>query len=161
MFLCEGFFSSCGKRGPLFIAVRGPLSRPLLLWSTGSRRTGSVVVAHGPSCSVACGIFPDQGMNLCPLHWQVDSQPLSHQGSPRSWVLMGSGGSREGSARTWTSPGGQLRGASSGAQRLGAGKSLLSGWAAQQGRAHRRQGLGGSGPNPHSPLASVLLPCSA
>ncbi|KAJ8779150.1 hypothetical protein J1605_013001 [Eschrichtius robustus] len=31
-------------------------------------------------------------------------------GKPRSWVLMGSGGSREGSAGTWTSPGGQLWG---------------------------------------------------
>ena len=58
------------------------LSRPLLLRSTGSRRTGSAVVAHGPSCSAACGIFPDQGSNLCPLHWQADSQPLRHQGSP-------------------------------------------------------------------------------
>ena len=58
------------------------LSRPLLLRSTGSRRTGSVVVAHGPSCSAACGIFPDQGSNPCPLHWQADSQPLCHQGSP-------------------------------------------------------------------------------
>ena len=37
------------------------LSWPLLLQSTGSRRAGSVVVAHGPSCSTACGIFPDQG----------------------------------------------------------------------------------------------------
>ena len=60
------------------------LSRPLLLRSTGSRRTGSVVVAHGPSCSAACGIFPDQGSNPCPLDWQADSQPLRHQGSPRS-----------------------------------------------------------------------------
>ena len=25
-FLCEGFLSSCGKRGPLFIAVRRPLA---------------------------------------------------------------------------------------------------------------------------------------
>ena len=58
------------------------LSQPLLLRSTGSRRSGSVVVAHGPSCSAACGIFPDQGSNLCPLHWQADSQPLHHQGSP-------------------------------------------------------------------------------
>ena len=58
------------------------LSRPPLLWSTGSRRAGSVVVAHGPSCSVARGIFPDQGSNPCPLHWQADSQPLRHQGSP-------------------------------------------------------------------------------
>ena len=58
------------------------LSLPLLLQSTGSRRAGSVVVAHGLSCSAACGIFPDQGSNLCPLHWQADSQPLCHQGSP-------------------------------------------------------------------------------
>ena len=58
------------------------LSRPFLLRSTGSRGAGSVIVAHGPSCSAACGIFPDQGSNLCPLHWQADSQPLRHQGSP-------------------------------------------------------------------------------
>ena len=58
------------------------LSRPLPLRSTGSRRAGSVVVAHGLSCSMACGIFPDQGSNPCPLHWQADSQPLRHQGSP-------------------------------------------------------------------------------
>ena len=45
----------------------------LLLWSTGSRHVGSVVVAHGLSCSAACGIFPDQGLNPCPLHWQADS----------------------------------------------------------------------------------------
>ena len=57
-------------------------SRPLLLRSTGSRRAGSVTVAHGPSCSAACGIFPDQGSNPCPPHWQADSQPLRHQGSP-------------------------------------------------------------------------------
>ena len=58
------------------------LWRPLLLQSTGSRCAGSVIVAHGPSCSAACGIFPDQGSNLCPLHWQADSQSLRHQGSP-------------------------------------------------------------------------------
>ena len=56
-------------------------SRPLLLRSTGSRRAGSVIVAHG--CSAACGIFPDQGSNPCPPHWQADSQPLCHQVSPR------------------------------------------------------------------------------
>ena len=58
------------------------LSWPLLLRSTGSRRAGSVVVAHGPSCSAARGIFPDQGSNPCPLHRQADSQPLRHQGNP-------------------------------------------------------------------------------
>ena len=57
---------------------------PLLLRSTGSRHAGSVIVAYGPNCSAACGIFPDQGSNPCPLHWQADSQPLRHQGSPQS-----------------------------------------------------------------------------
>ena len=65
------------------------LSWPLLLRSTGSRCAGSAVVAHGPSCSAACGIFPDQGSNLCPLHWQADSQPLRHQGSPKAMLNSG------------------------------------------------------------------------
>ena len=64
------------------------LSQPLLLQSTGSRRAGSAIVAHGPSRSAACGIFPDQGSNQCPLHWQADSQPLRHQGSPLSLLLL-------------------------------------------------------------------------
>ena len=91
-------------RGLYLVAVRGghsssqcaslSLSWPLLLRSTGSRHAGSVVVAHGPSCSAACGIFPDQGSNPCPLHWQADSQPLRHQGSPQiilndsSWAFF-------------------------------------------------------------------------
>ena len=55
------------------------LSQPLLLRSTGSRRAGSVVLVHGPNCSTACGILPDQGSNPCSLHRQADSQPLCHQ----------------------------------------------------------------------------------
>ena len=58
-------------------------SRPLSPRSTGSRRAGSAVVAHGPSRSAARGILPDRGTNPCPLHWQADSQPLRHQGSPQ------------------------------------------------------------------------------
>ena len=34
------------------------------------------LVAHGLSCPAACGFFPDQGWNLCPLHWEVGSWPL-------------------------------------------------------------------------------------
>ena len=71
----SGGHSSSGRAGL-------SLSWPLLLRSTGSRHAGSVVVAHGPSCSAACGIFPDQGSNPCALHWQADSQPLRHRGSP-------------------------------------------------------------------------------
>ena len=63
------------------------LSRPLLLRSTGSRCAGSAVVAHRPSCSAACGIFPNQGSNPHALHWQADSPPLRHQGSPKQIFL--------------------------------------------------------------------------
>ena len=88
LWLCWVFVS---VRGLSLVAASGghssswcaglSLSRPLLLQSTGSRRAVSAIVAHGPSRSAACGIFPDQGSNPCPLHWQADSQPLRHQGS--------------------------------------------------------------------------------
>ena len=84
LWLCWVFVS---VRGLSLVAASGghsssrcaglSLSRPLLL-----RSAGSVTVAHGPSCSTACGILPDQGSNPCPLHWQADSQPLRRQGSP-------------------------------------------------------------------------------
>ena len=47
----------------------------------------SAAVAHGLSCPAACGIFLDQGSSLCPLHWQVGSYPLCHQGSPGSLMI--------------------------------------------------------------------------
>ena len=83
---CARAFSSCGGWGLLFIAVRGPLTiAASLLRSTGSRRAGSAIVAHGSSSSAACGIFPGQGSNPFSLHWQADSQPLRHQGSPQEY----------------------------------------------------------------------------
>ena len=45
---CMWAFSSCVKQGVM-----------LLLGGTGS-----VLVLHGLSCYVACGIFRDQGLNL-------------------------------------------------------------------------------------------------
>ena len=75
-------FSSFGKRGLLFIAVRGLLIAvaslvvECRLQARGLQQLwhmGSVVVVHGLNCSVACRIFPDQGSNPCPLHWQADS----------------------------------------------------------------------------------------
>ena len=86
---CARAFSSCGKRGPLFIAESGPLTvaaSPVA--EHRLRRAGSVVVAHELSCSAACGILPDQGSNPCPPHWQADSQPLRHQGSPDCLVFV-------------------------------------------------------------------------
>ena len=37
---------------------------------------------HKLSCSVACGIFPNQGSNPYFPHWQAESLPLSHRESP-------------------------------------------------------------------------------
>ena len=103
-FLCEDFSLIAASGGHSSSRCAGlSLSRPLLLRSTGSRRTGSVVVAHGLSCSAACGIFPDQGSNPCPLHWQADSQPLRHQGSP---AFLNAGRCRTPTARSglWMDP---------------------------------------------------------
>ena len=49
----------------------------------------SVAVARGLSRPAACGIFPDQGSNPCPWHWQVDSSPPDRQGSPGLLLLTG------------------------------------------------------------------------
>ena len=49
----------------------------------GLRSIGLVVVAHGLSCSTACGIFPDQGLNPSLLRWQKDSLPLELPGKPK------------------------------------------------------------------------------
>ena len=48
----------------------------------GLSSAGSVVAAHGLSCSETRAIFPDQGLNPRLLRWQAASLPLSHQGSP-------------------------------------------------------------------------------
>ena len=89
---CTRAFSSCSEQEPLFVAVRGPLTavaspavehgprRPCVS-SCGS--WASAAVAHRLSCCAACGILLDQDLNLCPLHWQADSQPLRHQGIPQ------------------------------------------------------------------------------
>ena len=50
----------------------------------------SVAVARRLSCSNTCGIFPDQGSNTCPLHWQMNSYPLDHQRSSREHSFSGS-----------------------------------------------------------------------
>ena len=41
------------------------------------RVRASVVVVYGLSDLVACETISDQGSNLCLLHWQADSLPLS------------------------------------------------------------------------------------
>ena len=34
------------------------------------------------ACSMAYRVFPNQGSNPCPWHWQADAYPPCHQGSP-------------------------------------------------------------------------------
>ena len=83
---CVQPFSSCGDR-ELATLCCGVRASPCGGFSCcGARAIGtrtSVAVAHGLSCSMACRIFLDQGSNPCPLHWQEDSYPLCHWGSPR------------------------------------------------------------------------------
>ena len=63
----------------IFIAVHGLL----VAVACGAQALRHVGLSTcGLISLVACGIFPDRGLNLCLLHWQVDSQPLDHQGIP-------------------------------------------------------------------------------
>ena len=51
-------------------------SRILCPWDFPGKNTG--VGCH----FLLQGIFRDQGLNLCLVHWQADFLPLSHRGSP-------------------------------------------------------------------------------
>ena len=60
-----GGFSCCRAQAlgaPASIVVAGGLSS-----------CGLQALEHRHVGSAACGIFPDQGSNPCPLHWQADS----------------------------------------------------------------------------------------
>ena len=101
---CAGFSLVTEKGGYSPAAVHGLLTAAAsLLWRAGFctcgtwaqklQLLGSVVCvlsseAQGLSCPTAYGIFLDQGWNACSLHWQVDSLPLSHQGSLEVRLLI-------------------------------------------------------------------------
>ena len=48
---------------------------------------GFSICVRGLSCPKACGIFPDQESNLCPLHRQVDSKPLAIREALMAYIL--------------------------------------------------------------------------
>ena len=79
---CEGqalgpaSFSSCGMWAQ---------ELQLLAWSTGS-----IVVVHGFSCSMECGIFLKQRLNPCPLHGQVNPYHLATRGALIMFLSLGS-----------------------------------------------------------------------
>ena len=98
------FTAACGLR---LAAVSGGHS--LLRCSGGAQALGtqaSATVVHGlralaqqlrrqgSRCSKGCGLFLDQGLDLCSLYWQADSYLLYHQGSPllafyqQFWLLL-------------------------------------------------------------------------
>ena len=82
---CPQAFLSCGERGDSVAVVQWASHRGGFsfcgAWALGAG--ASVVVANRLSCPTACGIFPDQGLNRCPLHCKANSQPLDPQGGPR------------------------------------------------------------------------------
>ena len=39
-------------------------------------------MVHRISCFLACGIFSDQALNLCLLHWQVDNYGTTREVPP-------------------------------------------------------------------------------
>ena len=105
---CSRAFSSCSEQGLLALATHRLLTAeasPSSGFSSCAAQAlgawASAIAARGLSSCVsrdlehrlsscgaraqlptAHGIFPDQGWNLCPLHWRADSYPLFHQGSP-------------------------------------------------------------------------------
>ena len=64
--LLWGLFSGCGERG-----AQGS-------HCGGFSRCKARALEHTQCSCGACGIFLDKGSNPCPLHWQVNSLPLSH-----------------------------------------------------------------------------------
>ena len=87
----SGGYPSCGARASRLrgfsCEAQAVGVRASVVSSPGPWSTGSLIRAHRLSCSGACGIFPDLGLNLCLLHWQADSLPLSCQGSPM-WTIL-------------------------------------------------------------------------
>ena len=66
---CVRAFSSCGKRGPLFITVRGPLTIAASLVAE-HRLQARRLSNCGSRAQSLRGMWdlPNQGSNLCPLH---------------------------------------------------------------------------------------------
>ena len=85
---CARAFSSCGERGPLFIAVSGPLTIAASLVAEHRLQTRRLS-SCGSWAQLLCGMWdlPRPGLEPVSLHWQADSQPLHHQGSPTCLFL--------------------------------------------------------------------------
>ena len=95
--LLQKLFSSCGKQG-LLSSCGGWASDcsgfsccgAWALGCMGFSSCNSRALKHRlNNCSlVASGIFSNQGLNLCLLHWHAESLPLKHQESPLHSVVL-------------------------------------------------------------------------
>lgn len=87
---CVQAFSSCGEQELFFLGVCGLLIVVASLVAEHGLH-GSVLsrCAHWLGCSVACGIFRNQGLNPFPLLWQVDSELSGPPGSAGKGFLSG------------------------------------------------------------------------
>ena len=89
-FLCCGA-QALGAQASVVAAHRLHSCR---LWAQKLQLAGPkalVVVALGCTCSTACGILLDQGLHPHFPHWQSNSHPLYHQGSPyilHFWIAL-------------------------------------------------------------------------
>ena len=83
---CDGF-SGCRAQA---LGARALVAAAHRLSGCGSQalELGSVIVAHELSCSIRCGIFPHQGSNPCPLHWQADSYHCAPREVPHFLFLL-------------------------------------------------------------------------
>ena len=69
LFLAHWLFVAV--HGHFLVAASGGYS--LLPWALAASCGGFSSCGMGLSCPEAGGTFLDQGSNLCPVHWQVDS----------------------------------------------------------------------------------------
>ena len=73
----KGLLSSCSSQssrcGSFSYSLAALGTQASVAAACGLLSTGSVAAVHVLSFSKARGIFPDQGWNLCSLHWQEDS----------------------------------------------------------------------------------------
>ena len=86
---CARALSSCGEWGPLFIAVRGPLTVAASLVAEHRLQTRRLS-SCGSRAQLLRGMWdlPRPGLEPVSPGWQADSQPLRHQGSPNRCFLI-------------------------------------------------------------------------
>ena len=77
-----------------YVAVVWLLSLTQLCEGMDCSLPGSSACGDSPGKNTGVGshallerIFPTQGLNLCLLHWEVDTLPLSHLGCPKIVVV--------------------------------------------------------------------------